>query len=246
MIPKGVHRYPFVLCFPSTSTCRYPDGTQHFETPLPPSLEAHSPHGGARTKIKYTIRLDVRRPGRLHRHVSLERKIKLRQNDVAPVIANQAPAASAVLRLDGIKGREWDGQSPVLVLDARLMQARLLVGKPMCLTVMMHRLPTAASDRPVLLKSLLLRLRSTTSITAKARRSSWTNDHDLFKNSDIKGLLGDLQPGSTDLAARLLHNIVIPSDVPPNFNCCSVRQEYVVEIAAGVQIGPGKKLRVSP
>lgn len=257
-LQKGVHRFTFEIRFPHLCCLHRSDGETHdLKAALPPSFGSVSDSGSV--SVKYVLKLQVQRPGRFRRHASMSRTVRLRQNDLATscmATNSLVRIASPLLRLDDpismrrkLPGstNSRDNNGPLLLLEPILPQFGVLfAGETLPLILLVRRL-SGLSDTvgPIACKSLNIRLRSITTITAQSRYTTWTSYHNLLNVRSADGQLDSaIHHGSFEIDPRVINSITVPRDMVPSFNSCLTSLNYVLEATIGLSVSGEQTLSV--
>lgn len=262
-LSRGAHRFEFEISFPLMTSCRASDDEiRHLITVSPPTLESY-PKGQYGTGItEYMLKAHVKRPGKLHRDSSAERKLIFRPPN--PSLTSISTGlrdcvVSATLRLDHtVPGQPHpssptnvnDTGGPVLLLEARLPSpAVLYTGESVALRLVVRKFPTASDDLSLVkLQSITVRLISTTRIKIRQYKATWDTKISLLNKSGLQAMVDTYHQGngeSFEISDSLLGGIIIPRETCPSFTACTIQQDHALEVITGFSIGQDGKANVN-
>jgi hypothetical protein len=253
-LSKGVYSYPFEIRFPLESECQISHpGVRHLEAVLPPSFEARAASHGARAKIDYILKVEIKRPGRFQRRISTEQKLNFLPLDPSPfpIIPSGSgyhtkQEALYVSALAMGKNRTYTDRPPVLLLEAKVPSPAVLYsGERLPLHLFVRDLLTLEGLCPVVLRSLVIILRNRTAIAAGAHRTSWTSSSELLNLKGLKKVVSSSAEieGLSKINDCILQNATIPK-VTPSFTTCTVERKYSIEVEAEFTLGKDTKFKV--
>ncbi|RDW87035.1 uncharacterized protein DSM5745_03677 [Aspergillus mulundensis] len=241
-LPKAEYRFPFKITFPRALNS---SGLQ-----LPPSFNAHSVKHRATAEIKYALTIELTRPGRLRKCISIQRQLQFRPSEpdssLLPSMRPVSQIGQAALYIDSSANHVADPGIPVLILEGVLPCPPVVrPGMKLPLSLRIRHLPVHLEHSiPIKMRSLILTLRGTTTITAGTHHASWVCSEKLLSldamNQDCSCIPG--VESFTGIDAGLLDNLVVPSGAS-SFRCSIVEQKYSLGVEAGFAVGVASKLR---
>jgi hypothetical protein len=220
---------------------------------LPPSFEARAASHGAQAKIDYILKVELKRPGRFQPRISTEQKLIFLPLDPSPFLI--IPSASGyctnqealyVSDLATGKNRNCTDPLPILLLEAKLPSPAILYsGERLPLHLFVRNLLACEGLCPVVLRSLVIILRSRTAIAAGAHHTSWTSSSELLNLKGLKEIVSSSTEieGLSEMNDCILQNATIPK-VTASFTACTVEQKYTLEVEAGFSLGKDIRFRV--
>ncbi|KAL4907790.1 hypothetical protein BDW74DRAFT_175573 [Aspergillus multicolor] len=239
-LPKAEYTFPFSISFP-----RVVDSSG---LPLPPSFSVHSEKHRAAADIMYELSVELTRPGRLRRRISVYRQLQFRPSNtgsqLSPSGSSEFHVGQAALHVDASTRYPADIGFPVLILEGTLCSPPVAyAATKLPLSLRIRRLPVHTEYIiPVKMRSITLTLRSKTTIKAGTHHASWVSSQNLLS---LDGLDEDCRcyPGVesfTDLSPQLLDDAVVPEDVP-GFKLGIVEQKYSLDVEGGFALGDARK-----
>jgi len=232
-LSKGVHSFPFSVQFPILSACpKQVPGISHPEASLPPSFLFKAPDHKGHVRIRYWLKVNVRRPGRLQRDGLLEQDIQfLPLNPVLP-----PPMLSPALSRH---------QGCCVVLEATIPSPSVLfVGStiPLRLQVLNSAIP-AHEPHPVTLRSITISIQTKTTLMVGMHHNTWTSNQEIVCVSSIELPLDDREAGSVEINSDLWNNAIVP-ELVPSFTTCTASQQYSLLVTAKFVCGPKQRIDV--
>ena len=251
---QGEYCYPFEIRFQRESECQIsrPE-VRHLKAVLPPSFEARAASHGAQAKIDYTLKVELKRPGRFQPRISTEQKLDFLPLDPSPFLITPSgsayPTKQEALYISDLatgKNRNYTGRLPVLLLEAKLPSPAILYwGERLPLRLFVRNLLTLEDLCPIVLRSLVIILRSRTAIAAGIHHTSWTSSSKLLNLKGLKEVVSSSPEidGLSEINDGIVQHATIPK-VTPNFTTCTVEQKSSLEVEAGFTLRKETKLRV--
>ncbi|KAL2827791.1 hypothetical protein BDW59DRAFT_160099 [Aspergillus cavernicola] len=256
-LSEGEYAFPFEIGFPLQSQCsKHQPELRHILTVLPPSFEAHAAGEGGVARIEYILRIDVKRPGRFKEGTSIQRKLLFTPSDPAPHLMPLSGSGyygrHGALYINNLAkslkaaALYTPGTVPILLLEGRLPSPPILYpDETLPLHLFVRCLPTQMEYiLPVTLRSLVIALDSTITVTAGTCHTSWTSSRKLLNLKGLKEVVSGVQGTEilSEINNSILQNVTIPM-VTPSFTTCTVEQKYSLNVDAGFSLGVTTKLR---
>ncbi|KAH9209257.1 hypothetical protein DL95DRAFT_466935 [Leptodontidium sp. 2 PMI_412] len=249
-LPKGTSVFPFVLRFPILSTCSDTnhDWIKHLNTSLPPSIKVQAPNNVASGEIKYSLKVKVERPGRFKPDLTSQLELKFIPLDpslpppmLSPVSARTSrsllrtlsttspPLSPTVLdRLDNsVVTFEASLPSPAILHTKHYLPLRIFA---------VIKSPSRIPGPLVVLRSIVLSLRTETIVTVGPNSTSWPSFHELINLSGLNLELDVVSAGIGELDSDLWKDAVVP-EMTPSFTSCTVVQQHFLVVAGGFSYG---------
>jgi hypothetical protein len=212
-------------------------------------------------KLDYILRVKVKRPGRFQRNVSILQELMFLPSGPPPSsipssgsghcttarglwVNNLAPE-----EVPTIPTRYLPDKIPILMLEARLPSPAILyLEERLPLHLFVRKFPEPTGNLLLIeLRSLVISLQTTTTITIGFPHTSWTSPRDLLNRTGLKEVVAS--SGETEQLSEImssaLQSVTIPK-VTPSFTTWTVKQEHSLQVIAGFSIGNEAKLRVWP
>ncbi|KAF8857302.1 hypothetical protein BDZ45DRAFT_744525 [Acephala macrosclerotiorum] len=248
-LTKGTKTFPFQARFPILSTCHNTnDWIAHCNTTLPPSFKVQAPNNVARSEMKYYLKVKIERPGRFKSDVTEQQELKFVSLDPSlplpmlrpvhsrgsryliqqPLSASTSPLRLTVTHMD----------SPMVTLDATLPSPAIIYTKgslPLKVFAFAEQRATQSSAS-ILLRTLLLTLRTEINVTVEPNSTSWPVLHELINLTELEiGLHGSDEPCG-ELDSGLWKDCLVPNITPSSTTCTHMQQHFLV-VTGGFSYG---------
>ncbi|KAG4444020.1 hypothetical protein IFR05_000480 [Cadophora sp. M221] len=249
-LPKGTSVFPFVLRFPILSTCSDTnhDWIKHLNTSLPPSIKVQAPNNVATGETKYSLKVKVERPGRFKPDLTSQLELKFIPLDPSLPPPMLSPISTRTSRslLRTLSTTSPPSSPPVSNrLDNSVVTFEASLPSPAILHAK-HHLPLSIfaviksasriTGPPVVLRSIVLSLRTETVVTVGPNSTSWPSFHELINLSGIDLELGVASLGAGELDSDLWKDVIVP-EMPPSFTSCTVIQQHFLIVAGRFSYG---------
>jgi hypothetical protein len=260
-LTRGAHSFPFQIQFPKLSSCRGAGSDiPHLERSLPPSFTFDAPSHCGSAKVQYWLRVQVKRPGRFKINQSLKQQIVLLLLDPTPPLWMLDPSYSNPTQLFNmdinVLSSTFRNASRIrlrtdlsVIVEAILPSPAILYmkgGIPLRLFIKTAATQTGVLDHcQVLFENLTISISTSTTITLRSDRATWTSSKDLVT---LSGLRQPLHASSLEFPEEVSNDLwkyTTISDVTPSFTTCTMAQRHSLVIKAGFSHSLEDKIYVS-